>query len=374
MSVNEKKPRVLIVDDTPQNIEVIINILNSEFSLIIAKDGKQALHVLEKMIPDLILLDVSMPDMDGFEVCKILKNNSRTKDIPIIFLTARAESEDVVKGFHTGGADYVTKPFRIEELKARMNTHLKLRQKELQLQELNATKDKFFSIIAHDLKNPFSGIIGISDIILKNLKTMSLEKLEEMMQILHDSSYHGYRLLENLLEWSRTQTNSIGYKPENFYIKDILNQTYYLVKSNADQKNIRLSLEMHTTEQVYADPNMILTVVRNLVANAIKFTPKNGEIKVIANKQGNEIVVSIIDNGIGIEQENISKLFDIGSKLSNPGTENEKGTGLGLILCKEFVHINNGEINVKSELGKGSTFSFTLPQISDSDRYSNGTI
>ncbi len=244
MPINEKKSKILIVDDTPQNIEVIINILNNEFSLIVAKDGRQALHVIEKLIPDLILLDVSMPEMDGFEVCKLIKNNPNTKDVPIIFLTARAESDDIIKGFMVGGADYVTKPFRIEELKARMNIHLKLRQKELQLQELNATKDRFFSIIAHDLKNPFSGLIGITDIILKNRKIMSQEKLDEMIRILHDSSHHGYKLLENLLEWSRTQTKSIQYEPRNFYIKDILNQTFYLIKPNADQKNIKFSIEM----------------------------------------------------------------------------------------------------------------------------------
>lgn len=359
--MNNDKSKILIVDDTAQNIQLLVTLLKEQYKLLIAKDGEQSLRTIEKSIPDLILLDVNMPGLNGFEVCKIIKRDVKTKDIPIIFLTARAETEDIVKGFEAGGSDYLTKPFRKEELMARITTHLNLRKKELELLELNTTKDRFFSIIAHDLKNPFTGLIGLSDLILQSYKSIPEQKLLEMMKSLNEASKNGYKLLENLLEWSRSQTNTIKFNPVKFNTKEIIVQTYHLVQNLAIQKNIKIILELNDTGRVFADTNMILTVLRNLVTNAIKYTTKGGEIKIQSNIEEDRSTISIIDNGVGIPKENINKLFDIGSKFSNPGTENEKGTGIGLILCKEFLDKNNGTIMVNSQPDMGSTFTFTLP-------------
>lgn len=358
----EKKKNIYIVDDIQENLKVLGNILqNNNYNISFAQNGEQAIKGISKKLPDLILLDVSMPVMDGFETCKRLKENLSTKNIPVIFLTAKTETEDIVNGFKLGGVDYITKPFNSEELLIRVKTHLDLKEAREKLIELNATKDKFFRIIAHDLKSPFNSIIGLTDLIMKRTEDFSPDKIKEFMGLLHSTSTTTYKLLENLLTWARSQSGAIPYSPEKMSLKYVVLDNITLLNNSAKNKGISLIEQIDDTEMVFADRNMITTVVRNLLSNAIKFTPENGIIKVNSIHSDNEMIISVEDNGVGMSLKNQNKLFRIDMHHTTQGTNDEKGTGLGLILCKEFIDKHNGRIWVESEVGKGSTFKFSIP-------------
>ncbi len=229
------------------------------------------------------------------------------------------------------------------------------------LNELNATKDKFFSIIAHDLKNPFNSILGFSDLLLTNLGNISPEKLFKMVTTINTSAKSAYKLLENLLEWARTQTGKIEFRQERTSLKSIFDNASEITQGIALNKNISLSFELSEDFDVFVDRNMVSTILRNLITNSIKYTNKGGNINVVAHRDDHQVSISVIDNGVGIDPVIIGKLFKISEKVSTAGTEKEGGTGLGLLLCKEFVEKHGGHIGVKSELGKGSEFIFTLP-------------
>ncbi len=386
------KSKILIVDDVSKNIQIVANILKEENYLMqFARSGQSALDLIDSNQFDLILLDVMMPEMDGYEVCRRIKANSKTQDIPIIFLTAKTDSESIVQGFDAGGVDYITKPFNTSELKSRVKTHISLKQaheqlkdeieerkrKEKQLiesehllKELNATKDKFFSIIAHDLKNPFNSLINFSDILLQRWEELDKAKIETIIRLIHKTSKTSYTLLENLLQWSRAQTGRLQWKPEKALLHSLIDENFAISAGAAKNKCITLRSDFDANLVVFADYNMITTVLRNLISNAIKFTPSGGEIKIEASlKPQNdevstrEIEISVSDNGVGIETEVLEKLFKIESHYTTMGTSNEQGTGLGLVLCKEFVERNGGTISVKSALNQGSTFTFTVPAV-----------
>lgn len=369
-----QKPLILIVDDTPKNIQVLGKTLHDiGYNVSIATSGKQALDSVKKEIPDLILLDIQMPEMDGFEVCKILKVKPETKDIPVIFLTALTDSDKIVQGFEIGAVDYITKPFHTAELSKRVATHLeikisreKIRESNEQLKNLNATKDKFFSIIAHDLRNPFIGIIGLSENmqkILSNEKREGMDKFLKYTQIINTSSKSAATLLENLLEWARSQTGEIIIKQKSISINDLFVKNIQIVTVMAEKKNIIIENKLFENETVFADELLVNTILRNLLTNAIKFTQASGKISLSTQKKKEFLEIYITDTGVGIDPKNIDKIFRIDSKFSNLGTEKENGTGLGLILCKEFVEKQSGTIWVESELGKGSTVTFTLPLV-----------
>jgi len=233
---------------------------------------------------------------------------------------------------------------------------------EQRLRELNATKDKFFSIIAHDLKNPFNDVMGFTQLLDLNIEKYDINKIKQFVNIIHQSSKLAYNLLENLLEWSRSQTGILTFKPEKILLNDIIFENLELHESTIENKNLTIYSDFTEDYFAYADKNMIRTVIRNLMSNAIKYTNKGDFIRInILNTKDNcKFIIS--DSGIGISQENIKKIFKIDESYSTVGTEQEKGTGLGLILCKEFIEKNNGELWAESDLGKGSAFSFTLPK------------
>ena len=238
----------------------------------------------------------------------------------------------------------------------------KLKKSEQDLMELNATKDKFFSIIAHDLKNPFNALFGFSELLEKNYTTYSDEERREYINVIYESSQSLSKLLDNLLQWSRTQTGSITYNPEVFEVKPIILQEVSYLQVSADKKKITILTSVDESLSAFADKNIISLVVRNLVNNAIKFTNTNGKIDISARETKNNIEISVTDSGIGIDNDDLDKIFNLSSSISNKGTANEEGTGLGLLLCKEFVEMNKGGIWATSVKGKGSTFTFSLPK------------
>jgi len=236
-----------------------------------------------------------------------------------------------------------------------------IRKKKDELQKANVTKDKFFSIIAHDLRSPFATFVSLTNIICQNFEFFSKDKLKKIVFDLHSSAEKTFNLLENLLDWARSQKGEIKYHPKRTDINTLITENIELFQNLSNNKNIQITTNIPDTTYAFFDEDMIRTVIRNLISNALKFTPSQGKIKVAVFELVDKVSISVSDNGIGIEEEDLLKIFRIDFHHTTLGTNDEKGTGLGLILCKEFVEKNNGTISVESEIGKGSTFTFTLP-------------
>ena len=239
----------------------------------------------------------------------------------------------------------------------------KLIESEQNQRELNATKDKLISIISHDLRSPFTSIIGLTNLLplIYNDTHQDIEKAESIAEMINLSAQNTLVLLDNLLDWTRSQTGKIEFRPSLFNLEPIIIETFRLLDSAAEVKNISLNYSPSISVEVYADKNMLTTVLRNLISNAIKFTHKKGEIDVSAIQKESVLEITVQDNGIGIHKDIQKKLFQIEKSLTTKGTENEKGSGLGLLICKEFINKHGGEIWVDSEIAKGTAFKFTLP-------------
>jgi len=249
----------------------------------------------------------------------------------------------------------------VRNITERKKSEEEIRSKNDELLKLNSEKEKFYSIIAHDLKSPFQGLIGYSEILSREYDTLSEEEKKEFIKSIEDLSHSSYRLLANLLEWTRIQTGQMVFSPEFFNLKVELHNTLNLLKHTAMNKNIEFHYDIDNLLFVTADKNMLSTIVRNIVSNAIKFTNLNGRIVLSTKRLNGFVEISISDTGIGIEKQVLEHLFRIDNNFSRKGTANEEGTGLGLILCKEMVEKHGGKIHVESEVGRGTTFSFTVP-------------
>jgi len=363
---------ILLVDDIPENVQVLgKKKKNRGYSFAIATKGEAVFTLLEKQspLPDLILLDIMLPDIDGFEICKRLKADERTRKIPVIFLTAKTELTDKIKGFEVGAVDYITKPFEPVEVIARVQTHIRLkksndiiRRYSEDLEKAVATRDKLFSIIGHDLRGPIASVCSLLRLLEED--QLDPDRKERFFKLAIQNVNGTVELLNNLLYWAKSHQNVIDCKPEIIDIKQIIDEHIELLEETADRKRISLNFELNKPLSVFADRDMTAMVLRNLITNAIKFTPESGKItiSVIPADKDNNIEISVTDTGIGISKENIDKLFKIDRDIVRCGTNDEKGTGLGLLLCKEFVEKNRGNIWAESEEGSGSSFKFTLPK------------
>ena len=237
------------------------------------------------------------------------------------------------------------------------------KESEIRLRELNSTKDKFFSIISHDLKSPFTSIIGFSELLIERAQKNDLSGTEKFAAIIYNSSQNAMELLTNLTQWSRLQTGKMEFDPQETDLVSIIDEVTELLNASALHKSLTIMREIPHQVRIRADRAMISTVLRNLISNAIKFSNPGGEIWISSNQLKNEIMLKVMDNGVGIKKEILHKLFHIEAGVSTRGTINEEGTGLGLILCKEFVSRHGGRIWAESEVNKGSKFYFTLPQL-----------
>lgn len=257
--------------------------------------------------------------------------------------------------------DLEKKPMRMIGTQTDMTERIEM---EKQLRQLNIDKDRFLSILAHDLKNPFNSILGFLGLLKRNMERYSKEEIDKHITTVLESAQHTYDLLDDLLNWSHLQSDTLPFEPEKLKLQDIFTEIVEILKLNSKNKNISISFKPHAELYIYADKQMISATMRNLLSNAIKFTNKGGQIEVKTQEDHSHIIITVSDNGIGIDKETIDKLFDISQKHSSKGTENEKGTGFGLFLCKDFVEKHGGRIWVESETGKGSHFSFTIPKLS----------
>jgi two-component system, sensor histidine kinase and response regulator len=386
-----KEPLIFIVDDNENNLQVLGNhLLEHDFDVSLANNGYEALEVLkEGDLPDLILMDIMMPGIDGIEVCKRIKSDERTQHIPVIFLTAKSDAADIVFGLESGGVDYVTKPFNSMELLARINNQLEvkfsrdeikaknkelalvndallksrkmLKSKNRELNELNNAKDKFFSIIAHDLKNPLQALLLTSDLMNRYIDDVDIDKIREKTSNIKDATKQIIDLLNNLLQWSRSQTGRIKFEPEIIDFFTISDNILSLFRNQSAAKNIQIKSRIAPSTLVKADYNMLYTVARNVVSNAVKFTPNGGTVNITSHTENHSLIIKIEDSGIGIDEKNIKKLFRVDSTYTRVGTNKEHGTGLGLILCKDFIEKHNGSISVTSKVGEGTVFLISIP-------------
>ncbi|OYP54320.1 hybrid sensor histidine kinase/response regulator [Prevotella sp. P5-92] len=372
-SINRSDYKILVVDDVVSNVLLLkILLTNEKFQVLTANNGNSCIETAKREHPDLILLDVMMPDISGFDTAVILKKEKETADIPIIFLTALNSPADLVHGFQVGANDFLTKPFNKEELVMRVMHQISLVaakriivQQNDELRRTINNRDKMYSVIAHDLRSPMASIRMVLNLVVQ---TVSPEAIGPEMYYLIDKANketeETHDLLDNLLKWTKSQTGRLKVAYQDFEVMDVVTGVYGIFTMIAETKNIALTMEENVTGlKVRADKDMLNTVVRNFLSNAIKFTPEGSAIEIIVDKRDDFAKISIRDHGVGIAPDRIEGLFHKGE--TTYGTNNEEGSGLGLQLCKDFAVKNGGDVMVESVLGEGSTFSVLVPILKD---------
>ena len=367
--INRSDYKILIVDDVVSNVLLLkILLTNEKFQVCTANCGNMCIEQAKAEKPDLILLDVMMPDISGFDTAVILKKDPETKDIPIIFLTALNNPNDLVHGFQVGASDFLTKPFNKEELVIRVMHQITVvaakRIIEKQNQELLATinnRDKMYSVIAHDLRSPMASIRMVLNLVVSAMSPDVIgPELYELLDKANRESEEVYDLLDNLLKWTKSQTGRLSVVTQDLDLNDIIPGVVDIFEMIAATKNIKL--ELHGTDQplvVRADNDMLKTVVRNFMSNAIKFSPEESSIEISMYADGDFAKISVTDHGVGIAADRIDSIFHKGE--TTYGTGGEEGSGLGLQLCQDFARKNGGDVTVESVEGKGSTFSVLIP-------------
>lgn len=370
MEINPSEYKILIVDDVMSNVLLLkVLLTNEKFAIATASNGRQALEQVEKENPDLVLLDVMMPDMSGFEVAQHLKSNPNTADIPIIFLTALNSTADIVKGFQVGANDFISKPFNKEELIIRVTHQISLvaakrliLSKTEELQRTIAGSDKLYSVIAHDLRSPMGSIKMVLNMLILNLPSEKIgAEMYELLTMANQTTEDVFSLLDNLLKWTKSQIGKLNVVYQDVDLVEVTDGVIEIFSMVASLKKIRIHEMKPEKMMVNADIDMLKTVVRNLLSNAIKFSKENSEVLVKMEEVDGMAVVSVQDYGCGISEEGQKKLLHTDTHFSTFGTNNEEGSGLGLLLCKDFVVKNGGKLWFTSKEGEGSIFSFSIP-------------
>ena len=370
MEINPSEYKILIVDDVMSNVLLLkVLLTNEKFAIATASNGRQALEQVEKENPDLVLLDVMMPDMSGFEVAQHLKSNPNTADIPIIFLTALNSTADIVKGFQVGANDFISKPFNKEELIIRVTHQISLvaakrliLSKTEELQRTIAGRDKLYSVIAHDLRSPMGSIKMVLNMLILNLPSEKIgAEMYELLTMANQTTEDVFSLLDNLLKWTKSQIGKLNVVYQDVDRVEVTDGVIEIFSMVASLKKIRIHEMKPEKMMVNADIDMLKTVVRNLLSNAIKFSKENSEVLVKMEEVDGMAVVSVQDYGCGISEEGQKKLLHTDTHFSTFGTNNEEGSGLGLLLCKDFVVKNGGKLWFTSKEGEGSIFSFSIP-------------
>lgn len=370
MEINPSEYKILIVDDVMSNVLLLrVLLTNEKFTIATANNGRQALEQVKKENPDLILLDVMMPDLSGFEVAQQLKANPDTAEIPIIFLTALNGTADIVKGFQVGGSDFISKPFNKEELIIRVTHQISLvaakrliLSKTEELQRTIAGRDKLYSVIAHDLRSPMGSIKMVLNMLILNLPAEKIgEEMYELLIMANQTTEDVFSLLDNLLKWTKSQIGKLNVVYQDVNLVELTDSVIDIFNMVAKLKKITIKETKSDKIMVNADIDMLKTVVRNLLSNAIKFSKEDSEVLVTIKEEDDMAVVSVQDYGCGISEEGQKKLLHTDTHFSTFGTNNEEGSGLGLLLCKDFVMKNGGKLWFTSKEKEGSTFSFSIP-------------
>ena len=307
--------------------------------------------------------------MTGFEVAAHLKNNTKTANIPIIFLTALNSTEDVVKGFQAGANDFITKPFNKEELLVRVNHQISLvaakrliLEKTEELRRTIVGRDKLYSVIAHDLRSPLASIKMVLNMLVLTLSKESLgSEMYQMLEMANHSTEDVFSLLDNLLKWTKSQVGKLNVVYMDFDINEVINGVIEIFSLVSASKNIKLVHTSNSPVMVHGDIDMLKTILRNLLSNALKFSYENSQILIDTSISDGMAVISVKDSGKGMSKEDQGRLLKTETHFSSYGTNNEEGSGLGLLLCQDFANKNGGRLWFDSEEGEGSTFYFSVP-------------
>lgn len=370
VEINPSEYKILIVDDVMSNVLLLkVLLTNEKFMIATANNGRHALEQVEATNPDLILLDVMMPDMNGFEVAQKLKANPQTADIPIIFLTALNSTADIVKGFQVGANDFISKPFNKEELIIRVNHQISLvaakrtiLRKTEELRHVIAGRDKLYSVIAHDLRSPMGSIKMVLNMLILNLPIEKIgEEMYELLTMANQTTEDVFSLLDNLLKWTKSQIGNLNVVYQDVDLVEVMDGVVQIFSMVANLKKINIHIEKPERLIVNGDIDMVKTIMRNLLSNAIKFSKENSDVWVKMENVDGDAVVSVQDHGCGISEEGQKKLLHTDTHFSTFGTNNEEGSGLGLLLCQDFVVKNGGKLWFTSKEGEGSTFYFSIP-------------
>jgi signal transduction histidine kinase len=363
------KSLILAVDDISKNLQVVGTLLRREgYRIVPATSGAQALERVRAETPDLILLDLMMPDMDGLEVCRRLKADALTLPIPVIFLTASNEMEHLVQGFEVGAVDYVTKPFNPPELLARVRTHLELKHARdtiirygQELSRLNEEKNEFMGIAAHDLRSPLGTIQGFSDLLLEDPE-MAREEREDFTRRISDTATRMSEMVQNLLDANRIERGEMKLNLAPTELSAPLGGVVeaYRPRAAAKQQSVHLQNEAPPVT-VVVDPSVLVQVLENLVSNAVKYSPPGKDIFVRLKKMPDAVRCEVQDEGPGLSAEDQKKLFGKFARLSAKPTGGEHATGLGLSIVKKMVEAMNGRVWCESEPGRGALFIVQFP-------------
>ncbi len=367
-TINRSDYKILVVDDVVSNVLLLkILLTNEKFQVITCNGGNACLELSRTQHPDLILLDVMMPDLSGFDTAVELKKDPKTADIPIIFLTALNNPSDLVHGFQVGANDFLTKPFNKEELVMRVMHQISLVaakriivQQNEELRRTISNRDKMYSVIAHDLRSPMASIRMVLNLVVNMLSPDAIgQEVYDLIDKANKESEETHDLLDNLLKWTKSQTGRLNVVLQDFELDDVVPGVVDIFVMIAETKKIKLNLQTGDGLVVTADKDMLKTVIRNFLSNAIKFSNENSSIDILVSQEDEFAKVSIRDHGVGISPDRLSGLFSDGK--TTYGTANEEGSGLGLQLCKDFAEKNGGKVSVESVVGEGSTFSVYVP-------------
>ena len=367
--INRSDYKILIVDDVVSNVLLLkILLSNEKFQVCTANCGNACIEQAKKEHPDLILLDVMMPDINGFDTAVILKKDPETADIPIIFLTALNTPADLVKGFQVGASDFLTKPFNKEELVMRVVQQISLVaakriiiQQNEELKRTISNRDKMYSVIAHDLRSPMASIRMVLNLAVSVVSPeMVGQEIFDLLDKANRETEEAHDLLDNLLKWTKSQTGRMNVVYQDMDLNEVVPGVVDIFVMIAEMKKVKLQfLPNEEKFEVRADNDMIKTVIRNFISNAIKFSHEDSSIEVFITRQDDFAKISIRDHGVGIAPDRIEGLFHKGE--TTYGTGGEEGSGLGLQLCADFARKNGGDVMVESVLGEGSTFSCLIP-------------
>jgi len=361
---------ILVVDDNEQVTAFLKAVLKqSGYEIITASHGNEALENIEETKPDLVLLDVLMPDIDGFEICKKIKSDPEASDLPVIFITAKTETEDIEAGFEAGGDDYITKPFSKGELFSRIDRHLEIYNAKKQIEEKNREleklikfRDKIYSVISHDMQSYMSNIKMLGDAMKAESKSKDEETLE-MLDMMEDNINDAFNFLNNLLKWATHENDRLVPDFQYFSPAGAIEDTLLVLKSKKVQKNI--DIKLHEKEKlpgkIYGDPHNFKAILRNLLTNAVKFSYKNSIVHIFHRVQDQKLVIRVKDSGIGISPEDQKKLLSDEIHYSSRGTYSEKGAGIGLLISYKMANLNRGDLWFESSEGEGSSFYFSTP-------------
>jgi two-component system sensor histidine kinase/response regulator len=351
--------RILVVDDEPSNIFLLEGLLSAEgFTVSTAFNGREALVKVKTEAPDVVLLDIMMPEITGIEVLERLKSDPEVSDIPVIMVTAKSEAEDVAEALGKGAVEYIKKPINEIEMLARLRTILKLKQQEDSLKNLLKSKEEFIRMVSHDIRAPFSSIAGFADILLNDTELSGKlnNEQKEFLTIIIDTSNFIVDYFNKLLSWSNLGASGLVLQKEPKALSKLIQTATVIFQSKIADKKINLRVDLESDFEIVADVTYLNQVIINLLSNAVKFTPDGGNITISAQKKKECIQIILADTGIGIKNVTPDELFGKSFHKSTRGTKGEKGSGVGLRICKMILDAHDFDFSFRSESNKGTEF------------------